>query len=680
MPYVPRDFPTPSPRISPHFLASAACAACVLLALLSVPGLAQAARAGGDQASRTLSPYVFLEGALPEDVENFPLEATRVQANISGVIAEVTVSQVYQNRGAHPLHARYVFPGSTRAAVSGMRFQIGDRMVTARIKERSQAATEFAEAKAAGKSASLLDQERPNVFTMSLANIMPGDRVEVELRYSELLVPEEGTYQFVYPTVVGPRYAGSQASQADSSWVKSPYLPAGAPSAALVDIQVNVSTGMPLAALRSPSHQPEIAWDDPSLARVSLRGDAGNRDFILDYRLAAGAVEGGLLLYQGQTENFFLLTVQPPARVLASDIPPREYIFVLDVSGSMAGFPLDTAKTLMKRLLAGLGPKDSFNVILFAGGSHVLAPQSLPATSQNVSSALATLDREQGGGGTELEAALRTALKLPRGAEVSRSVVVVTDGYIEAERSAFALIAENLHETNVFTFGIGSSVNRYLIEGLARAGQGEAFVVTGPGEAAAAADRLRRYIATPVLTGIQIRYEGFEVYDVEPQVQPDLFAERPLVVFGKWRGDRKGRIQVVGRTGSATFDKSFPVEASPPRPEHGALPLLWARTRIARLSDLNFQGEGESSVQEVTRLGLAYSLLTPYTSFIAVLEAIRNPGLPARSVDQPLPMPAGVSDLAVGGGYGSGAEPGLGLLLLGAGVLAFVTLRRRSVA
>src|SRR3989454_4267788 len=203
----------------------------------------------------------------------------------------------------------------------------------------------------------------------------------------------------------------------------------------------------------------------------------------------------------------------------------------------MHGFPLDTAKQVLENLVRKLKPTDTFNVVLFSGGSRVLSPVSVAANPQNFARALAVIAGETGGGGTELEAALRTAIQIPRSSFVSRTVVVVTDGYIAEEKGAFTLINENLNNTNFFAFGIGGSVNRYLIEGIARAGQGEPFVVTGPQEADAAGKRFREYIESPVLTNVRVSYRGFDAYDVEPGAQqPDLFAERPVIVFGKWRG------------------------------------------------------------------------------------------------------------------------------------------------
>jgi len=634
----------------------------------------------GDAVDRVRSPYFFVEGTNP-GTESFPLKSTQVTANISGVIADVTVTQVYENHGVVPIHAKYVFPGSTRSAVHGMRIRVGDKAVVARIQERQKAAQEFEEAKAAGKSASLLEQQRPNVFTMAVANILPGNRVEVELTYSEMLVPEQGIYQFVYPTVVGPRYSNTPESAASEpvKWVQTPYLHEGQPTPASLSVHVNLSTGVPLAAYRSPSHQVKVDRESLSVAHISLDNDAGSRDFILDYQLSGKEIQSGLLVYEGAQENFFLLTVQPPERIAAREIPPREYIFVLDVSGSMHGFPLDTAKQVIKNLIGRIKPSDTFNVILFSGGSRVLSPRSLAANSQNVTRALSLIDGLDAGGGTELEAALRKAIQLPRTDFESRSIVVITDGYIAEERGVFTLIHESLNTTNFFAFGIGSGVNRYLIEGIARAGQGEPFVVIRPEEAEAAGDRFRQYIESPVLTNVNVSYRGFDAYDVEPQTQPDLFGERPVVVLGKWRGAKLGQIEVTGRTANGTFSRTFDLKDSATRPEHAALPQLWARNRIARLSEFNF-GRDDEAVREVTTLGLTYSLLTAHTSFIAVLEEVRNPGGQAADVDQPLPLPDGVSDLAVGGQYGSGAEPGVWTLLFVASLLTVIAIRRRAAS
>ncbi|MCP4401452.1 MAG: VWA domain-containing protein, partial [bacterium] len=295
----------------------------------------------------------------------------------------------------------------------------------------------------------------------------------------------------------------------------------------------------------------------------------GDRDYILRYRLAGSQIESGLLLYEGKptpgpsregnTENFFLLMVQPPQQVKSDDIPPRDYVFIMDVSGSMRGFPIETSKTLLRNLLAGLRPQDSFNVLLFAGSSSLLSEQSLPANEENLSRALSLIDKQGGGGGTEILPALQRALDLPKAEGMARTIAIVTDGYVHVESETFDLIRNNLHHANIFPFGIGKSVNRFLLEGMAKIGQGEPFVITRPDKAAEQAERFRRYIESPVLTGIQLDFDGFEAYDVEPLSIPDVLAERPVIVYGKWRGKVQGTIDLKGFSGAGAYQQSFKV-------------------------------------------------------------------------------------------------------------------------
>jgi Ca-activated chloride channel family protein len=636
----------------------------------------------GEKAfDKTLSPYFVVEGG-DASVDRFPLKETDVEVTINGIIADIRVTQVYANEGTRPIHARYVFPASTRASVHGMQMVIGEQVVKAKIREREAAKQEFQKAKEEGKSASLLEQQRPNVFTMRVANILPNDRVRIELHYTELLVPSEGTYEFVYPTVVGPRYSNQAEASApeEDRWVKSPYLRQGSPPPTRFNIGATLSTGLPLEEVACGSHEVKVDWESKSVAHISLQDRnefGGNRDFILRYRLAGREIHSGLMLYEGENENFFLLMVQPPGRVGPEEIPPREYIFVLDVSGSMNGFPLDTAKALVRDLISHLRPTDKFNVVLFAGGSSVMAPFSVPATQENVRTALRLIEAQRGGGGTELAAALNRALFVPRDEGFSRTVLIVTDGLISAEREVFSLIQENLNTTNFFSFGIGGSVNRYLIEGIAKAGLGEPFIVTVPEQASMEAERFREYVQSPLLTNIKVAYKGFEAYDVEPPHLPDLFAQRPITLFGKFRGGPGGRIEVSAKTATGRYSQTFEVSETKPSEINSALRYLWARSRIARLSDFNFGRDNPEAKEEVTSLGLTYSLLTQYTSFTAVLDVIRNKAGKAKDVNQPLPLPQHVSDLAVGG-YQASPEPEL-ILLFGLALLTSSVLLTRKM-
>jgi len=616
---------------------------------------------GEDTHDTTLAPYFFIDTpGIAHDA--FPLKATTVTANVTGVMAKVTVHQRYSNTGRDPLHARYVFPASTRAAVHGMTITIGDQKVHAHIKKRDDAQHTFTAAKHEGKSAALLEQARPNVFTMQVANIMPGDDVDIELQYSELLIPTAGTYEFVYPAVVGPRYVGQQSSILKSleRWVRSPYLHDANPSQPTFEISVTLSTGMAIQTIACHTHTVEINWKNPSIASITLKDSTtfhGDRDFIVQYQLLGEDIQSGLSLYEGDEENFFLLMMQPPAHVTPHDIPAREYIFVLDVSGSMHGFPLNTAKTLITGLLRKLRPHDTFNLILFADSTRIFSPQSQPVTPETIAHVLHLIDHVEGGGGTELLPALERALTLPRTIQGARTVAIITDGYVHTESEIFGMITRHLAASNIFSFGIGSSVNRHLIEGMARVGLGIPFIVTRPETALRVAQQFQQYIASPLLTNLQLQTHGITLYDVEPPVLPNLLSERPVIVFGKWRGTRTGTLTLSGRGPHDTYTQQFAVAETVPRIENQALPHLWSRTRLQRISDLSIGEPTAEHVAEVTSLGLTYSLLTPYTSFVAVIEHLRNASHEGRDTDQPLPLPYGVSHYAVA------SEPSLWMVL-----------------
>ncbi|MDB6071364.1 MAG: motif-containing protein putative exosortase substrate [Verrucomicrobiales bacterium] len=672
----------------------------LLLGTLLLPPAASAAgpNAAEDRdasASRTLAPYFSVSGnpAGP----GLGLVKTNVAVQVTGTLADVVVEQIYTNRGTAPIEAEYVFPASTRAAVHGMEMKVGERRISAVIQEKAKAAAIYAAAKSEKKTAALLEQKRPNVFRMQVANIAPGDTVAVTLHYSETVSSTARVYEFVFPTVVGPRYSvtpvDSPEGKADA-WVGNPYLnparPAGsdpdaaaAPQAPEFAINVRVRAGMPVQSMACPTHETDISYPDAGTTTLALKpgtaATAGNRDFVLRYQLADRKVSSGLLLHRGEKENFFWLTMQPPARIAPTDIPPREYLFIVDVSGSMNGFPLDTAKNLMRGLIGGMGPADSFNVMLFAGAANVLSPNPLPADAANLQRALDLIDGQGAGGGTNLLPALEKAFALPGDENRSRSIVLITDGFVDCERKSFEIVRKGLGKANFFAFGIGSSVNRFLIEGLARAGRGEPFVVLDQAACAPAAKRFKEYIDAPVLTDVKVEFDGVETSAMEPWSVPDVFAERPVELFGKWSGEPRGKIRVSGIAGREPVSFEFDLAtAAAQGTDNPALATLWARQRVQRLGDDFELDHGNGDIKnEITALGLNYHLLTEFTSFVAVDETPRPELADARHVTQPLPLPQGVSPTAVGGGTaGTVPEPG-GLLLILIAAIAVLSGRVR---
>ena len=675
-------------RLRPHshngrvILAIASSLFAALLIVAWSPALARDTDVGPAEG-----PYFHVVSDDPS-LDRLPLKATRVDVRVAGPVADVRVTQVYRNEGSRTIEARYVFPGSTQAAVHGMTVRIGERVLTANIREKQRARMEYEAAKKEGRTAALLDQHRPNVFQMSVAHILPGDEVQVELRYTELLLPTDGRYRFVYPTVVGPRYHRAASAGDSSSFPATPHLPQGQASSSAFEMSLRFASPLPVQEIASPSHRIEVQGEAGTQAEVALADDgnaADNRDFILEYRLAGATTAGGLTLFKGAAdskgqENFFLALVEPPRTIETTQINPREYIFVVDISGSMHGFPLDTAKALLRELIGGLRPSDSFNVMLFSGSNRMLAESSVPATRPNIERAIATIEQMRAGGSTEIVPALERIAALPKNGDVSRSVIVITDGYVTVEDRVFQLVRRNLGQANVFAFGIGSSVNRHLIEGIARAGQGEPFIVTKPAFAAAQAARLRRMIDTPVLTQLKARFDGLEVYDVEParlDALPDVLGGRPVALIGKWRGEARGQLVLSGRSASGDWQQVLPVPA--PDADARALRQLWARQRIQQLGDDEALRGGNVQREAITRLGLEYSLLTNYTSFIAVDRIVRSADTPSAAVDQPLPLPQGVSNAAVGAAVPSTPEPTAWIALLLALGLMSVGLRLSSV-
>ncbi|MFM2289412.1 MAG: hypothetical protein RL684_2555 [Pseudomonadota bacterium] len=591
-------------------------------------------------------------------LDHFPLKETRVTAEVNGVIASVHVHQLYRNEGNKPLNAKYVFPGSTGAAVNGMVMTIGERRIRAQIKEKEQAHAMFEAAKAAGQTASLLAQKRPNVFSMDVANIAAGTSVDVELDYTEFLTATDGEYQFTYPGVVGPRYGGG-AGSADLpvAWVSNPYLHAGETDPSSFDIAVELKSAIPVHDVRSATHRILTHWNGAEGGTVSLdepKHTAGNRDFVLRYRLQGNAIVTGLTRYSWGGEHYFMLLAEPPQRIETAEVPPREYVFIVDVSGSMHGFPLDTARSLVTKLLAGLRAQDRFNILFFAGGSRVLAPESLQATPENLASARQMLNDVSGGGGTELLPALEQALDMPVLEGTSRNLVLITDGYVDVENSAFRLVDAKLGQANLYAFGIGTSVNRYLIEGIAKLGHAESFVVSNEEDAAREAARFREYVGSPLMTAIGVSGKGVELYDLEPRTQPDLLARRPVLVMGKYRDAKhNASIELTGVTGTGRQAWEFSLDDSS---KDESLAILWARKRLERL--YVFPDAQSTSRDEIKALGLKYSLLTSATSFIGIDERLPTGDVePATDVKQPLPLPEGVGDTAVGEHLTPAPEP-----------------------
>ncbi len=601
------------------------------------------------EIEKPMSSYFLIQEEL--EAKNFPLLLTKADVVISAMIADVTVTQVYINRSGKPIEALYVFPASTRAAIYDLQMKIGSRFTKAEVHPKKKAREMYEEARQEGRSTSLLEQFRPNVFTMNVANILPGDTITVTLKYTEHLLPESLMYEFVFPTVVGPRFLSKESPESHSPFDELTYVTQKDDLMYDFDINVTLNTFIPIKSVASNSHKILTKQSSPHKIQVTLDKSevkSGNRDFILSYIPVGDKIETGLILHEDGQDKYFMLVVQAPKRVSPQEIVPREYVFVLDVSGSMNGFPISISKEAMEQLLRRLRPDDLFNLILFASGTELFSPQSLPASDKNLADALAFVNKKHGYGGTEIMPALKLALATPVNAEYSKSIIVMTDGLVGVDKEAVNYIRDNLSNANLYTFGIGNSINRFLLEAMAFAGSGEPLIITKPEGAEEMAKRFLQYIESPVMTDVSIEFDGFLAYDVEPKKPFDLTAERPIVVYGKYTGTPSGNIKLRGKTADQTLSVNIPIEQFGIMDNSPAVKYLFARNQLKMLetySNLGFSGFylTESPFEElITELGMKYNLLTEYTSFVAVDYEIRNETGEYQRVHQRLPVPEGM--------------------------------------
>jgi Ca-activated chloride channel homolog len=606
---------------------------------------------GSWAASRGSAPYL---AASDGQVEELPLAFTAVDVSIAGVIADVRVKQTYENRGDRTIDVVYVFPGSDRAAIYALTMRVGDRLIRANIRPKQVAKAEFEKARSEGKTASLLEQLDPSIFRMNLANVLPADKIEVELRYTELLVPTKGEYEFFFPSTIGNRYAGQGAEAIDTPTSRDGHVVDYS-----FDLQVRIMGALPLGEISSASHAIEVERPDAHQAQVLLgedsQQDAARKDYSLRFRYAGGDIETGIMAFPEKDGGYFLMLAEPPRRVQPAQVVPREFIFVVDVSGSMHGTPLDISKDMLLDLVGSMRPNELFNILQFSGGSKILSESgSVPANPHNLSRARSFIEDATAGGGTELITALLQAYALPRTKDFARSIVIVTDGAIWVAGRDYRAIREHLGEANLFAFGIGPSVERPVINLLARAGMGEPFIVDELGKGREVAQRLREYIDRPLLTGIKLDHDAEGVFDLEPTHLPDLLAERPLVVVGRYRGQSPQDITIKGSSSGQPYQQTVRIVPGFASDHLSALRQLWARQRIQRLLDerqtaVYGQTDGVDHSKEIEALGMEFNLLTPYTSFVAVDQRVRADGT-AELVEQPAVAKGSAS------GYGL-AEP-----------------------
>jgi Ca-activated chloride channel homolog len=594
-----------------------------------------------------------------------PLKHTNVKAEISGFISRVVVTQEFANPFKEKIEAVYTFPLPQNAAVDDMTMLVGDRTVRGRILRREEAQAVYEAAKTGGKVASLLDQERPNIFTQSVANIMPGEQIKITISYVETLKYEAGSYEFVFPMVVGPRYTpgnptGSSVSGGrgfapdtisvpDASRISPRPVANGMRVGHDISLEVALDAGVAIENVSSASHVIDMRRPNVAQAQVRLKNSSviPNKDFILRYDVAGKSISDALLTHRSEKGGFFTLILQPPDRVTVSDVTPKELVFVLDTSGSMNGFPIEKAKETMKLAFESLYPSDTFNLITFAGDTHILFPEPVPATPANLRKAEAFLASRSGGGGTEMMKAIKAALEPSDAQGHVRIVCFMTDGYVGNDMEIIGEV-RNHPNARVFSFGIGSSVNRFLLDKMAEHGRGEVEYVALTDDGSAAARRFHERVRNPLLTDISLEWNGLPVADVYPQHIPDLFSAKPVILTGRYTAAGTGVMRLKGKMSGRDFVRDIPVAFPEATAQHDVLAPLWARSRIDDLMGQDFKGIQQGTMrpelkETITSLGLEYRLMTQFTSFVAVEEMIVTDGGTPRRIDVPVEVPEGVS-------------------------------------
>lgn len=556
-----------------------------------------------------------------------PLKHTDVRATIMGSIVRTTVKQTFENTFDRPIEAQYIFPLPDKSAVDEMKMIIGNRYIVGEIHERQEALEIYEEAKAEGKTASLLNQERPNCFTQRIANIAPGEAIQIEISFLESTTMDEGVYQWTFPMTVGPRYCHDQESaEASAPPTTLPERRAGH----TISLTVEILGSAKVYDIQSTLHEVETIYTDYSSARVTLANqeEIPNRDFILKFRSGGNKVGEGLFVYENKQGSYFSLLVQPPERTAPSEILPREVIFVIDASGSMHGEPLDTAKRTMAKCIETLGPDDTFN--LLATQACFNAPVSL--TESNLNAALQFLNSLEAGGGTEMMPAVTAALGGNHDPSRLRLVCFMTDGYIGYEYELLSEIQKNVENSRVFSFGIGNGVNRYLLDQMAQLGRGDVSYVTLGSDAQAQADRFLMRIHAPILTDISLDWGKLPVADVTPEHVADLFSESPIMVFGRLEADideLKGKtLSITGKTASGEYHREIPITAAKSDQDLSFIPKLWARSRIndLMLKDLEaaqYRRTPDEIRQQIIDVSVKHRVLSDYTAFVAVEKQIK---------------------------------------------------------
>ncbi|HEV8434665.1 MAG TPA: marine proteobacterial sortase target protein [Thermoanaerobaculia bacterium] len=557
------------------------------------------------------SAAMLLKTSQPGVYAEAPTLKSDVRLHVRGIVLRGEVTQTFENTTPQCAEAVYVFPLPENAAVDTLRMTIGQRVIEGEIQEKKAAQQTYDTAKAEGKHASLLTQERPNLFTVAIANIASGEKVLIDVAYQQTVDYRDGAFSFRFPMAIGPRYIPI-AGVADADRIPSS-LPA-AHRNSKASLTVDLDAGFSLRKVESPFHQINTSVVSGSHYTITLaNGEVpADRDFELDWQPDLGSEPKSAVFSEG---DYALLMIMPPAQSTHVRMP-RETVFVIDTSGSMEGTSINEAKNALLLALDRLQPSDRFNVIEFNSTTEMLFDTAQPATTDAISRAKAWVNALHANGGTEILDAIQHALRdeqTPRDDGV-RQVVFMTDGQVGNEDQCFAYIRDHLGRTRLFTVGIGSAPNSHFMRNAARFGRGTFTYIGNVSEVQQKMGGLFEKLENPVLSNVTLHLDD-PAAEMWPQRVPDLYSGEPIVVTVK-TAKHGGRVIATATMGKEEWNDTRVISGAG---EDSGIAKLWARQKIEALLDRDGAlAENSADRQQVLDLALANHLVTPLTSLVAV--------------------------------------------------------------
>jgi Ca-activated chloride channel family protein len=631
-----------------------------------------------------------------QDYIQAPTINTDVDMTINGMIARVTVKQDFYNTTTDWQEGIYVFPLPEQAAVDHMRLHIGERVIEGEIQEKQQARKKYKQAREAGKKASLVEQERPNIFTTSVANIGPQEKIVIEIEYQQTIDYDQGRFMLRFPTVVAPRYipgntriegfagngwAVNTDQVPDAARITPPVYQPGQRQINPVSIRIDLNPGFKLADIDSPYHAISINENRETHYNITLQQGQipADRDFVIVWQPVPGNTPQAALFTERKDGDTYALVMLLPPDQNAGELLDREIIFVIDTSGSMAGTSIVQARTALDLALSRLNPGDRFNIIKFNSVMESLFQSPQAASRQSIHYAQDYVRSLTARGGTEMAPALRAALSQNTTTTDIRQVIFLTDGSVGNEDNLFQIITNHLGKTRLFTIGIGSAPNSHFMRRAASFGRGTHTYIGKVSEVQEKMNELFRKLESPVLSDITINWPEQGNIEFWPRNLPDLYLGEPLLITAH-ADNLPDKIMVNGKIAGADWDGELNLQGGQ---EKSGLSILWARNKIAALMDqMHGSNEADDIRNEIINTALSHHIVSKYTSLVAVdVTPSRVPTKSSKQHAIPTHLPQGWEYDRVFGSHMPATATSapldfiIGLFLLGLSMVIWITLK-----